>query len=400
MKALFFENKIAKVVLLKAASFFDKFAALGPLSPLKYEEVPEPQLPNPRWLKVKNIACGLCGTDVHFMFMEMDPKVFHAAMPGIERKYLGHELLAEVVEVGTEVDGFAVGDRVALRVDWPSCRQMEIDPPCRQCAEGNYLLCENYGAKPYPTINTGGGFSPYMIMHQSQPFRIPEALSNDRALLIEPTACGIHGVLRRKPKPGENVLVIGAGTIGLLTIAAAKWIEPEAKVTALARYPFQAELATALGADNIINDGKELYRRIADATGARYIKGHFGNEILLGGYDVIYDSVGSDGSIHNALRFARARGDVVILGINYTPGKIDYSPIWGQEVTLHGMNSHAFEQDGRGSFEMAAQLLAEVDAPFEKLLTHRFKMDDFRDAVRLFKSKSNAGAVKIVLEHR
>jgi len=111
VKALYFDNDIVKVGMLKVASVFHKYAALGPLSPVKYGDVPEPEIPNPRWLKVRNIACGLCGTDLHFIFMDMDPKSFSAAIPGIERKFLGHELVGEVIETGADAGDFAVGDR-------------------------------------------------------------------------------------------------------------------------------------------------------------------------------------------------------------------------------------------------------------------------------------------------
>jgi len=129
MKALYFDNSLTKAVALKALSVFDKYAALGKLSPSQYAEVPEPTLPNARWLKVRNRSCGLCGTDVHFLFMEMDPGVFAAATPGIKRKFLGHELVGEVIEAGAEVDPVAVGDRVAMRIDWPRASSWRSSRP-------------------------------------------------------------------------------------------------------------------------------------------------------------------------------------------------------------------------------------------------------------------------------
>ena len=98
MKSLYFENNLARVVALKIASRIDRYAALGPLSTLRRAEVPEPEIPNARWLKVRNRACGLCGTDLHFMFMELAPKGYAAALPGVAVKDLGHELVGEVVE--------------------------------------------------------------------------------------------------------------------------------------------------------------------------------------------------------------------------------------------------------------------------------------------------------------
>jgi 2-desacetyl-2-hydroxyethyl bacteriochlorophyllide A dehydrogenase len=397
MKALYFENKLSKVVALKATQRVYRYAALTPLSPLRYAEVDEPRLPNDRWLKVRNLACGLCGTDLHFMFMDLDPKCFSAAVPGIERKFLGHELIGEIVEVGAEAPGLSVGERVAMRIDWPSCFQMEIEPPCPQCAAGNYMLCENLGEKELPVRDVGGGFSPYMVMHRSQPFRVPDGLSNDAAVLLEPMASVVHGVLKAAPEPGQKVLVIGAGTIGLLSVAALRALFPESPVHCLARYPFQARVAKRLGACAVF-EGPDLFRRMAEASGARHIAGYFGNEILLGGFDIVYDAVGSDHSLHNALRWVKAGGRVVLIGINFKPGTIDYSPVWSQEVELVGVNCHATESDGRTSFDVAADLLQAGMVEPTDIITHRFPVSQYKAAVKAFLNKRGSEAIKIVLD--
>jgi threonine dehydrogenase-like Zn-dependent dehydrogenase len=184
-----------------------------------------------------------------------------------------------------------------------------------------------------------------------------------------------------------------------MCVAAAKHLCPDAEVACLARYDFQSDAAKRMGADRVILSGKDLYRRIADLTGATYAKGHFGNEILFGGFDVIYDTVGNDRSLQDALRFTRAKGDVVILGINFQPGRIDYTPIWNQELRVTGINCHASEETGENSFDLAAKLLAQSPAPFESLITHRFPMRRWRDAVKTFLDKKNSHAVKIVLDH-
>ena len=397
MKALFWENRMAKVLALKAASWLHPLAALGPLSPLRYAGVPEPELPGPRWMKVRNIACGLCGTDLHFMFMDLHPKSFNAAMPGIARKFLGHELVAEVIETGAEVFDVQVGERVAMRIDWPSCFQLEIDPPCPQCAAGNYMLCENVGKQDPAILNRGGGFSPFMVMHRTQPFTVPESMDNDSAVLLEPMASAVHGVCKAPPEPGDTVLVLGAGTLGLLTVAVLRTMHPDARVCCLARYPFQAAVAEQLGA-TVIPEGARLYERVADASGARYVRGTLGNEILLGGFGVVYDTVGNGATVNNALRWTRGGGAVVLMGIHFHPARIDYSPVWSQEVRLLGINCHATEADGRNSFEVAADLLTRGAVPPDAIITHRFPVRDYRDAVKTFLSKDTSHAIKIVLD--
>jgi threonine dehydrogenase-like Zn-dependent dehydrogenase len=399
MKALFVENRLERFAAGKAAKMFAGAmgAATGPMSPVRYASVPEPSLPGPRWIKVRNKACGLCGTDVHLMALDLDPKSFPAALPGLPRVYLGHEVLSVVEEVGAAVEGIRPGDRVAVRIDWPSCAQMELSPPCPRCAEGAYMLCENPGRVSLPR-DTGGGFSTRSVLHQAQPFVIPDALSDDQALLLEPAAVAVHAALRALPGPGDSVLVIGAGTIGLLLVAALRHLAPDAEVRCLARHRFQAEAAADLGA-RVISGGGDLYRRMASDTGARYVKGHLGNEILLGGFDVIFDTVGNDQTLQDALRWCRGGGRLALVGVNMEPGKVDYSPLWHQEITVIGVNSHATEADGRTSFDHAAVLLAACPELPGLLLTHRFPVARWKDAVRAFLDKKGSRAIKIVLEH-
>ncbi len=399
MKALYFEGSVPRVALYMAASKFYRYAGITPFSPVTWGEVPEPEIPGDNWLKIKNRACGLCGTDMHFMFFNIDTKSFSAATPGIERKFIGHELLGTVTETGKNVTGFSPGDRVTMRIDWPSCYQLEIDPPCPRCAAGNYMLCQNPGKKSLPLQDTGGGFSPYMVMHKTQPFKIPDSVSDDEALLLEPLACAVHGLYKRIPAPGEKVLVTGCGTIGLMTIAAARALSPEADITAVDFLPHQLEMAKKMGASRVIRAGKDIYRELAPVTGAAYHRGHFGNEILLGGFDIVYDCVGSDRTITDAFRFVKGKGDVVIIGINFNPGKIDYSPIWNQEIRVTGMNCHANETSSQNSFDIALDLICRKKVDLSGIITHRFPMKDYKKAARLFLNKGKEKAIKIVLEH-
>ncbi len=423
MKALYFENDPIRYALYRAARLVHPFPRLGPLSPVRYAEVPEPALPGPQWLKVRNIACGLCGTDVHFMQMDMSPKSYSTALPGIKRKYLGHECVGEVVEAGLEVEGFRVGDRVAMPMDWPCCAQMGIEPPCRQCAAGSPMLCENLGLGTVPApiggvssshtgsagipagsfgmFNAvGGGFSPRMAVHRSQLFKGPAALGNDAATLLEPMACAAHGVLKAADHlvPGARVLIIGGGTIGLLAAAACKALAPGVGVFASVRYPFQAKVAEALGARVLSGDGN-IYARSARATNGRHIKGMFGNEIILGGFDVVLDTIGGEASFEQSLRLARPHGRVVLLGINFSPGRLDYSPIWAREIEVTGINCHCIENDGRSTFEIAAEVLEKTPELPGLIITHRFAMDEYRQALRAFMNKRESGAIKIVMGH-
>lgn len=468
MKALYFDRVVARALAAQALGKVRKDLAFGPLSPVRYGEVPMPELPGPRWVKVANLECGLCGSDIHQILVDVDPRSFAAAIPTPPRVFLGHESWGRVVGVGEGArrgedgssGGFAPGDRVALRIWLPSCFQMEIDPPCRQCRDGAYMLCENVGrlldpgpgatgpdsgelsgegtkkarrrrgqrprgakrrlgrrrpagrddqaAAPVDAgipasagglpVDTGGGFSPVMVAHATQLFRIPDDVPNERAVLLEPTAVAVHAVLRRLPQPGDRVLVIGTGTIGLLTMAALRHYAPDVELHCVARHDVQVALAEWLGAI-VHRTGDNLTRELAASIGACYVHAPLGNEAVFGGFDVVFDTVGSGASLRNALRWVRARGTVLLVGAPLRAAKFDYTPLWHQEIELIGVDSHATETDGRTSFDHAADLLAEPSFPVDGIVTHRFPMDAWQDAVHAFQGKARSGAVKIVLEH-
>jgi len=469
VKALYFDRAVARALAAQALGKVRKDLAFGPLSPVRYGEVPIPELPGSRWVKVANLECGLCGSDIHQILVDVDPRSFAAAIPTPPRVFLGHENWGRVVSVGEGArrgvngssQGFAPGDRVALRIWLPSCFQMEIDPPCRQCRDGAYMLCENVGrilergpasseegtagadgetlkkrrrvrgkktgrvprrlrrrrskgqedetaqentvqtetasSGILPT-DTGGGFSPVMVAHATQLFHIPDEVPNDRAVLLEPTAVAVHAVLRRLPEPGDRVLVIGTGTIGLLTMAALRHYAPDIELHCVARHDVQIALAEWLGAI-VHRGGDHLTRELAASIGACYVHAPLGNEAVFGGFDVVFDTVGSGDSLRNALRWVRARGAVLLVGAPLRAARFDYTPLWHQEIELIGVDSHATEADGRTSFDHAAELLAEPSFPVDGIVTHRFPMDAWQDAVRAFQAKDKSGAVKIVLEH-
>lgn len=121
MKAIWFDRDIRKAAALLVGKLFTRNAAFSPFAPFHYGDIDEPAIPNPRWLKVKNIRCGLCASEIHLIFMDISPKAFPAAVPGGRRTYLGHELVGQTVELGREVEGFAIGDRIAQKIDYPSC---------------------------------------------------------------------------------------------------------------------------------------------------------------------------------------------------------------------------------------------------------------------------------------
>jgi threonine dehydrogenase-like Zn-dependent dehydrogenase len=322
-----------------------------------------------------------------------------AALPSMARVYLGHEVVSDVVETGPAVANINVGDRVIMdtRFTGPTCFSQDISPPCRHCAEGNYALCENQSLGA-GSAGVGGGWGDSYTAHESEVYKIPDGLSDDQAVLVEPASVALRAVLRQMPKPGERVLVLGCGIIGLLAVSIARIVAPEAHITAMARYPHQAARARHMGANRVLSGG-DAYEEIARLTGGRLYVGPLGNRMLLGGYDVVYDIVGTGHSISDSLRWARAGGTVVVVGISPTLMTTDLSPVWHQEVNLIGSVVHGIEA-WRGQpihgFDLVIQWMLDGSLPTNGLITHRFSLREYKTAVATALDKRTA-VIKAVL---
>jgi threonine dehydrogenase-like Zn-dependent dehydrogenase len=225
---------------------------------------------------------------------------------------------------------------------------------------------------------------------------VPDDLSDDQASLVEPMAVALHGVLRRPPHDGDRALVIGAGIIGLLMAHCVKLVAPACRLTVVARYPHQAEAARRAGADEILGGG-DLYPQVAQQTGGRLYRAMMNRGMILGGYDVVYDCVGHSQTVLDALRWTRARGAVVLVGIDLALLKIDLNPVWYQEVDLIGSHTFGAEHtdDGtRHTFELVIDHLRAGRLRTDGLITHRFPLAEYRRAIATALHK-RSGAIKV-----
>lgn len=396
------ETNIRRVLPTQILGRFWRGAYFSSLAPLQVKNVPRQQLTNTNssWVRVHNRLAGICGSDLHLIFADGDLRIAPAALPTHKRSYPGHEVVGEVIEIGDNTQDLCVGDRVVLQ-SGPTCLSTGAQPLCRLCLSGNYNLCENVDL-PGPH-QIGGGWSEEMLVHEQQLFRIPAEMEDDQAVLLEPAAVAVHAILRRPPQPGEKVLIVGAGTIGLLALQVARALAPQAEISILARHNFQVEKATRMGATHILYE-HDSYESIKEATGAKLYRGMLGNKLLLGGYDVIYDTVGSRSTVHHSLRWVRARGSVILVGVNLHPMKLDLSPIWYQEVELIGSVGHGLEQwplgsnQQRATFAIAADLITNGLLHPEKLITHRYPLSSFREALQTATDKKGSRAIKVVFD--
>src|SRR5262249_20463658 len=201
---------------------------------------------------------------------------------------------------------------------------------------------------------------------------------------------------------GENtILILGCGTMGLLTIAALRAIEAPCRVVALAKHPHQQELAKQLGAHDILPAGRGQDDALCQRTGATLHQPEIGRPTVLGGFDLVFDCVGSPRSLDDALRFTRARGRTVLVGMPAIPKMVDWTTIWFKELNVMGVYAYGVE-DFRGervrTFELALRFLREGRVDLRPLVTHRFALADYKRAIQTALATGPSRSVKTVFD--
>lgn len=276
------------------------------------------------------------------------------------------------------------------------------------CRRGEVNLCQRFhqgaiapGMMTGFCRDTGGSWSAEFVAHRSQLLAVPEQLSDEEAVLTEPFAVSLHAVLRNMPGPDDTVLVIGGGVIGLCTIAALRGVGVRSRIVALARHGFQAEAARQLGADVVLGRtrGKALEQKLLDTFDASALKPVLGPDLVVGGADVVFDCVGSSSSLSDALRYTGSGGSVVVIGLAGTPDGIDWTPVWLNELTIRGVFTYAqqtFEGESISTMALALKLMAERRVDLCSLVTHRFALADYREALETVTSKDSSGVIKAV----
>ena len=397
MRSIYFELSVPRILATRLLARLSASVYGSRLSPVRYAEVPDQDLPGPRWVRVKNVLAGICGADLSLFYVQASPSISIAALPGLPKAFMGHELVGRVVETGPAVTDLVIGDRVTLQRYLPCCSMKEIEPPCAPCREGNYTLCDNFSEGTLPE-NLGAGFGDHFLAHCSQLVKVPGEIPDDQAVLIEPASVSLHSVLRRPPGKEENVLVIGAGTIGLNVIQCARAVQPDCKIFLMEKVDFKKALGLRLGADHVLEG--EPYEAVSRSVGAKLYRGALGNTNLLGGMDLVYDCVGYSATIHDSVRWLRAGGDYVMIGNQLSPVRFDQTPVWNQELRMIGVNAHGFENhQGRGvsSFDLAMEMIRDGSIDLDGFITHRFPLSAYRKAFDVARSKKER-VIKVVFE--
>lgn len=372
------------------------------LAHLRLAEVPVPDLPNENWVVIKSKIAGICGSDLGFLHGKPMP----AAEPYFQLPIIpGHELFGEVEAVGKKVRVVSIGQRVSVD---PSlgCKERGFKSLCRQCRGGNLGICERLAEgclSPGILIGisrtTGGGWGEYFVAASHRLFPVPDKISDDEASLLEPFSVCLRAVLNNPPQKKELVVVIGAGTIGLMNVAALKAVEPSCRVACVAKYPFQAKLARTLGADHVIDAQKDdVMERVGELTQSKVHKLSGGGVLLAGGARLVYDTITNDTTINQALRMTRGQGTVVILGLAALPQGIDWTPIWMKEIKIIGSLTYGaelFKGKRVDTFGRAVDFLARRRANLTAIRPRKYPLEQYRQALTEADSKKTSGAVKV-----
>jgi threonine dehydrogenase-like Zn-dependent dehydrogenase len=232
-----------------------------------------------------------------------------------------------------------------------------------------------------------------LVAHRSQLHPVPDSMTDQRAVLVEPLACAIHAVLRARPEPGASVLVVGAGTVGALALMALRAFTGAGRVIVAAKHRRQADLARQLGATDVV-DPAEAVTVLRRATHSYRLKPERGLAYLLGGVDVAIDAVGSKSSLDLALRTTRAGGRVVLAGM--PAAGADLSPVWFRELEVAGAYATGTEltdEGPRSTFDLAIELAAE--APLEGMVGAEYPLARWREALDHAFAAGRLGTLKV-----
>jgi threonine dehydrogenase-like Zn-dependent dehydrogenase len=329
-------------------------------------------------VRVRPRLSGICGSDL-------------ATIDGHSSRYF-EPIVSFPFTPGHEVVGDTADERRVVLVPILTCVTRDIEPLCHMCALGRPNLCERTafghlepGLQTGFCESTGGGWGIELVAHETQLVDVPDDLSDEEAVLVEPTACAVHAA--REISDGEAA-VIGAGTLGLLTIAAIRHRDQlRGPLIATARYPHQKRLAKALGADVVCEPGA-LPRHVRSALKGCWVVG----DRLTCGADHVVDCVGSAETLQQALDVCSPGGTVHAVGM---PGHttLDLTGLWHREIALKGC--YAYTPD---DFTDAMALVK--DAQLGRLVTALYPLARYKDAIEHAANAGTRGAVKVAFDLR
>jgi threonine dehydrogenase-like Zn-dependent dehydrogenase len=391
MQGVTFTFSIPRYLLGRALGGLSDAAVFGRPSAVGLTERPAPRLPGDRWVSLDVIAGGICGTDVGNLLYTASPILEpFASFPAV----LGHEILGRVVEAGSAVTRVRPGQRVAV--------DPIISCAAREYPEGEW--CPSCRAGHPGTCARGGEEGALRIDRRPLARGISIGYHDDQtAALIEPLAVATHGVLWSRARPGDAVLVIGSGPIALAAIWALRALGHDGDLLAQVKRPHEAELARRLGASAVVTPG-EAAREAMVGTGATAYRPPIGPEVYAGGgFDVVFDCVGSRRSLDQALRFAAPCGRIAMLGCAAVVRRLDLTLVWARALAVQGTVGYGMERwedETLHTYEVVQRLLVATKAPVADVVTHTYPLTQYRTALSTARHRGKSSAVKVLLTPR
>ena len=396
MKALVFRHSLAREAVSAVGGRVDRHAFVSRLAPVRIEELDELPLPAPDWVRVSTTFSGLCGSDVKQILLNGsrdNPLTALVSFPHV----LGHEV------VGHRAD---TGERVVLN-PWLSCAPRGIDPPCQACARGRYPWCRNFRSGDLPvSIHLGncaaafGAHAERFAAHPSQLFTIPAPISDEAAVLADPVSVSLRSILLAPPPAGQPVLVYGSGTLAFAAIALLRHLYPDTQVWAATRPGSRATLASRLGAHAALSSVPDtLVAQVARRVGAVPLQPWSKRDWLQDGPGVVYDTIGSTQTVQTSLRLLATGGTLVVSGVE-PPKRFEWTPLYFKELKVIGSNGFGIEEVGGVAKHAMLHYFDFVAAGLDltPVITHRFPLERWDEAVLAVKDAKHTGAVKVLLE--
>jgi threonine dehydrogenase-like Zn-dependent dehydrogenase len=377
----------------------------GPAGVLRLvDDLPAPALPAaPGWVRLRPELSGICGSDVGLAHAKLSfvLSAFYTA----QRQVPGHEVVGVVEQVGPGVSAVSEGDRVAVTPSF-ACQQRGLEPPCRACAAGDVGVCERFdvpgtlgcgGASIGFEAAVGGGWGEQVVAHESQLYPVG-AIPSRRAVLAEPASIALHAALRWERR-GDRVVVIGAGTIGLLTVAALRMLHPDLDIIVLSASALGTHHALAVGATRVLPSGPGAVEALAASDGGRVLRPRLTRlPILEQGVDAVFDAVASEATIDLGLHLLRSTGTFVMIGAAGRQ-EVDWSLVWNRSLSVLGTAHFGHERalGGRHAMAQVVQWLGDPAYWVDDLVTHVHPLEHWTQALATAAAGPAAGCVKATL---
>lgn len=366
-------------------------------------DIPEPTIIGQDWVKIRTIMSGISEMDEglvlrhnHFSWAP------YLAFPFVP----GNENMGIVTETGAGIADIEIGERAVVDPIL-SCKPRGLDRLCPSCAGGEPSWCLNFaGGSIGPGImigacpETGGGWGGSFLAHRSQVKLIPRDMESDQAVLVPVFARAVKAVLCHPPADGEKVVIVGGGSLGLLMLIALEALRPGTNVLLIAEHSFEADAAARFSkAEVAVSHGPgTAFEDVAKFAGATVRYNRPGRTNIEGGADLVYETTGKGEYIEDAVRFAGEGKRLVLAGFSQ-PSGIDLGPVWfkGIEIRTSGFSGAvSYHNSVSDVFDLTLELVRSNPLPVSEILTHRFRLEDYRQAFAAIENRASSKAIKVI----